>query len=182
MLRQASLSDLSHGRVQRGRDYVVITMRRYPRFLRREDRDEYHTSMSPEAKLLEDWLTAKRKHDDHDGAFSRSRFEQRFKITEEGLENLRRLSELARGRDVYLVCRCPEGQRCHRELLLMMAKELFPRTRVEKPRNPYPVFARRIRGLRAKLAAKGPRPKPAEPRKKAPSRKPRAPARSRAAT
>jgi hypothetical protein len=74
MLKQATVTDLTMGRISRDDGHIVITMRRYPRFVNRKLRDEYLTCMSPDVKLFEAWLTAKRKHDDHDGAFDRSHF------------------------------------------------------------------------------------------------------------
>lgn len=130
-------------RVSSERDYVVITMRRYPRFIARELRQEYLSSMSPDRELFEEWLAAKRKYNDHNGAFRRSRFEERFTLDEQGLADLERLSTLARKRDVYLVCNCPLGERCHREMLLLLAKKLF-RAKAEKPKQEYPIFTARL--------------------------------------
>lgn len=171
MLRQASVSDLIRDRVSVDTGYIVITMRRYPRFISRQLRNEYLSCMSPEPKLFEDWLSAKRRHQDHDGAFARARFEQRFAVGEEGLMHLARLSERARAQDVYLVCQCPTGERCHREFLLILAKELFGAP-AERPRNAYPVFRRRVAALRRKLsaAARSPSAARAEP---APAPRPR---------
>jgi uncharacterized protein YeaO (DUF488 family) len=145
MLRQASVSDLINDRVSRGRNrYVVITMRRYPRFVNRAYRDEYVSEMSPDWPLFEDWLSAKRRHGDHNGAFEKSGFEERFSISEAGLEHLARLVDLSLKKDVYFVCSCKTGQRCHRELVLMIARKLFKNADVEKPLNSYPIFAKRL--------------------------------------
>lgn len=144
MLKQASVSDLLQDRVSRSRkNYVVITMRRYPRFVNRAFRDEYVAEMSPDWKLFEAWLTAKRKYQDHDGAFTRSRFEERFTISHEGLEHLGRLCALAVTKDVYFVCQCKVGEKCHREMVLMLAKKWF-KVKVEKPTHAYPVFESRL--------------------------------------
>lgn len=144
MLRQASVSDLLNERVSRNRkNYIVVTMRRYPRFLNRQYRDEYVSEMSPDWKLFEDWLTAKRKFNDHNGAFDRSHFEERFTISELGLEHLARLCAIAAKKDVYFVCQCATGQKCHRELVLMIAKKYF-KVKVEKSKNEYPLFAKRL--------------------------------------
>jgi uncharacterized protein YeaO (DUF488 family) len=148
MLHQASVSDLIMDRVSRGnKNYVVITMRRYPRFVNRELRDEYVSEMSPEPKLFEAWLTAKRKHDDHDGAFARSRFEERFTISEIGLEHLARLCALSIRKEVYLVCSCRVGQRCHRELVLLLARKWF-KAKTDEPTHAYPAFAKRLASVR----------------------------------
>src|SRR3954464_5762206 len=133
MLKQASVSDLITDRVSREKSYIVITMRRYPRFVNRKLRDEYLTCMSPEPGLFENWLSAKRRYQNHDGAFGKSRFEERFDLGDDGLEHLARISAMAAKRDVYLVCQCHSGMRCHREFLLILARRLF-KANAEKPR------------------------------------------------
>ncbi len=153
MLKQASVSDLTRGIVNRDSAHIVITMRRYPRFVNRKLRDEYLTCMSPEPKLFEDWLKKKRFHDDHDGAFDRSKFEERFGLEDEGLEHLARLSMLAAEKDVFLVCQCHTGKRCHREFLLILAKRLFG-ANAEAPKNKYPVFEKRVTVMKRKLSRK----------------------------
>ena len=55
------------GRISKDDAYIVITMRRYPRFVRRELRDEYLTDMAPDRELFEDWLTIKRASGSHEG-------------------------------------------------------------------------------------------------------------------
>ena len=143
MLKQASVTDLTMGRISKDEGHIVITMRRYPRFVNKKLRDEYLTCMSPEKKLFEDWLEAKRKYQDHDGAFFKSHFEERFEINEEGIEHLARLSALAHEKDVYLICQCKTGERCHREFLLIMAKWLF-NAETASPANKYPIFEKRV--------------------------------------
>jgi uncharacterized protein YeaO (DUF488 family) len=144
MLKQGSVSDLIMERVCRGRkNHVVITMRRYPRFVNRLLRDEYTPEMSPEPKLHEDWLTAKRKYNDHDGAFARAQYEKRFTISEKGLEQLKKFSELSKKKDVYIICSCRVGQRCHREMVLLLAKKWFRAKTVEITHR-YPEFEKRI--------------------------------------
>ena len=150
MLRQASVSDLISNRVSREKAYIVITMRRYPRFVNRNLRDEYLSCMSPERKLFEDWLSARRRFKNHDGAFDKVRFEERFDVEDEGLEQLARLCALASAKEVYLVCQCPTGQRCHREFVLILARRLF-KANAEKPKNPYPDFEKRIPEFRKRL-------------------------------
>ena len=153
MLKQASVTDLTMNRVSKDQGHIVITMRRYPRFVNKQLRDEYLTCMSPEKKLFEDWLTAKRRYQDHDGAFFKSHFEERFEINEEGFEHLARLSFLAEKQDVYLICQCKTGERCHREFLLIMAKRLFG-AKVELLQNRYPVFEKRVTVWKRELKRK----------------------------
>lgn len=152
MLKQASVPDLIMDRVNRDKGYVVITMRRYPRFVARKLRDEYLTTMSPEAKLHEDWLSAKRRYRDHNGAFARVNYEKRFSVSEQGWADLERLCRLARRKTVYLVCQCHVGNRCHREMLLILAREVFGAP-AEEPRNDYPEFRKRIFGFRERYAS-----------------------------
>jgi hypothetical protein len=99
--------------------------------------------MSPEPKLHEDWLTAKRKYDDHNGAFARSRYEKRFSISEKGLELLKRFVEMSKTKDVYFICSCRVGQRCHREMVLLMAKKWF-KAKTDPVTNKYPEFEKRL--------------------------------------
>jgi uncharacterized protein YeaO (DUF488 family) len=152
MLRQASVSDLITDRVNRDKGYVVITMRRYPRFIRRELRDEYVSTMSPDVKLHEEWLAAKRRNHDHDGAFARTHYERRFEVSDPGWADLARLCRLAKRKTVYFVCQCPVGYRCHREMLLILAREIYGAP-AEDPRNDYPEFRKRIPGFKRRLAA-----------------------------
>jgi uncharacterized protein YeaO (DUF488 family) len=156
MLKQASVSDLITGRVSREKAYVVITMRRYPRFVNRMLRDEYLSSMSPDWKLFEDWISAKRRYNAHDGAFGKVRFEERFDVNDEGLEHLARLCAMAAEKDVYLVCQCHSGLRCHREFVLILARRLF-KANAEKPKNKYPIFEKRIPEFKKRLRKHSPR-------------------------
>ena len=152
LLRQASVSDLISGRVSRENGYIVISMRRYPRFVNRLLRDEYVIDMSPQQELFEDWLRIKRKTEDHDAAFRLSHYEARFQLNENGLVQLLRLALLSRRKDVYLICQCHVGQRCHREMLLLLAKKWIG-VSVEGPFNRYPIFERRLARPTMKLAA-----------------------------
>lgn len=155
MLKQASVSDLITDKVSREIGYVVITMRRYPRFVNRSYRDEYVSKMSPSNELHDEWLKMKRKYNDHDGAFRRSKFELRFDMPDEGLLELDRLCKLAKERDVYFICQCQTGCRCHRELLLLLAKALF-KVKTDPVYNDYSIFKKRIPAFkkRARLLLK----------------------------
>ena len=154
VLRQGSVSDLITDRVSREKGYVVITMRRYPRFINRSLRDEYLSCMSPDWPLFEDWISAKRRYQNHDGAFGRVRFEERFDVNDAGLEQIRRLSQMAADRDVFLICQCPTGRRCHREFLLILARRLFG-AKAEEPANDYPKFEARLPEFRKRLRQLG---------------------------
>jgi uncharacterized protein YeaO (DUF488 family) len=155
MIKQASISDLITDRVNRETAYIVITMRRYPRFIRRELRDEYLSCLSPQSKLLEDFLTRKRATHNHNAAFNKAGFERRFMPNQEELQNLERLTHLSKEKDVVLVCQCHLKCRCHREMNLLLARELFG-AKVGKIHNKYPIFLERIKKLKKELKSKKP--------------------------
>jgi len=48
-------------------------------------------------------------------------FEKRFEISDEGMEELKLLSKMAEEQNVYLICQCCDYDRCHCDLLLMLA-------------------------------------------------------------
>lgn len=153
MLKQASISDITSGKLTRapenttseeGSPYLVVCMRHYPRFLEKNARDEYVHELSPDEKLLADFNEMKRKLGDHNAAFRVVRYEQRFCLSPEAMSELKRLTELARTRDVYLICLCGPGIRCHRDLLLMIARRTFGAEWVETPRLSYSAYEKRL--------------------------------------
>lgn len=125
MLRQASVTDIQRGRITKEDGRIVICMRHYPRFLRRELRDEYLACLAPYDELFRDFRTALGTVAHHDAAFKKSKYTKRFALSERGLAELKRLSELSRKQDVYLVCQCARGEMCHTLLLMRMAKNFF---------------------------------------------------------
>jgi uncharacterized protein YeaO (DUF488 family) len=146
MLRQASVSQIRKGEITRDDGYVVITMRFYPRGLRKELRDEYRGELAPEKGLFKEF----KRHqaaEGHDEAFRLSRYERRFALGPDALAHLKRLSELARKTDVFLVCQCAVGERCHRELLLLMARKRF-NAPVDRVFHRYPDFRPAAAGAR----------------------------------
>jgi hypothetical protein len=162
MLKQASVGDLKSEKISRDQgDYIVISMCFYPRFVRRELRDEYLSDLAPDRVLFGEFKRVQRATGDHNGAFARVSYEKRFALTNEGIEHLARLSTLAHERDVYLVCQCTVGERCHREMLLLMAKQWFT-AKAEPPTNDYPVFRKRLsKRFSREVQAK----KPGEPKR-----------------
>lgn len=143
MLKQASTADLKAKTVSRADGLIVIAMRTYPRQITKLERDEYVVDLSPDAALFRDFKDAERALGDHDQAFAEVRYEERFVLGSGALAELRRLARAAEERDVYLVCQCAMGQRCHRELLLMGARHAFDAP-ADLPRNAYPIFAKRL--------------------------------------
>lgn len=143
MLKQASTADLKAKQVSRADGLVVIAMRTYPRQVTKGERDEYLVDLSPDPALFREFKEAERRLGDHDAAFAAVRYEERFQLGSSALADLRRLSRAAGDRDVFLVCQCAIGQRCHRELLLLAARQAFDAV-ADSPLNDYPVFGQRL--------------------------------------
>ncbi len=136
MLRQASVAQLRDGEISRRDGYVALTMRFYPRGLKKGLRDEYRSDLAPEKALLADFRRWMLKVG-HDAAFRKARYLERFALAPDALVALARLSELSRTRTVYLVCQCEVGERCHREILMLLAKKRF-RAKIGKVYHAYP--------------------------------------------
>ena len=150
MLRKGSIADVKQGVINRQRGHIVVAMCHYPRGMSKSLIDEYVKTLAPRPELLKDFLAAKRKlnpllskTERHNAAFIAVRYEQRFELREDGVENLRRLANFSSDQDVYLICQCDPDQRCHRELLLIAAKKWF-NSKTELRFFSYPVFERRL--------------------------------------
>lgn len=138
MLKQASAKQIRTGEVGRRHGHIAIAMCFYPRGLRKELRDEYRRNLAPDVKLFKEWQIHEKKSG-HDEAFRLSRYEKRFTLSPEAMSDLERLSALSREKDVYVVCQCAVGERCHREILLLLAKKKF-RAPISKVFHEYPDF------------------------------------------
>jgi uncharacterized protein YeaO (DUF488 family) len=124
MLKQGSVSDIRTGKLTRSDGYIVIAMCFYPRGLKKILRDEYIRALAPDQKLFKDWQQAK-AHFGHDLAFARSRYQNRYILSAIAVEHLRRLSARSKRENVYVICQCSVGDRCHREILLLLASKEF---------------------------------------------------------
>jgi uncharacterized protein YeaO (DUF488 family) len=136
MLKQASVDQVRRGELTRKDGYLVITMRFYPRGLRKALRDEYRADLAPDPALFKDFKRWQLRLG-HEAAFERSRYEKRFFLGERALETLERLAVRSRRRDVYLICQCEVGERCHREILLRIAQKRFG-AKIGKVHHSYP--------------------------------------------
>lgn len=143
MLRQCSVEDITEERVTREHGHLVICMHFYPRYLKKEKRDEYIHKLAPDEKLLKDFNTMKTKLSDHNAAFRVVRYEEKFRLQPEVLDELKRLSDLSQTKDVFLACLCGTSERCHRDLLLMVAAHKY-KAPTEKLRFSYPIFGKRL--------------------------------------
>lgn len=143
MLKQAAVKDVKRGTISRDDAYIVVTMRYYPRFLRKELRDEFLAEMAPKKELLDDFNAAQRRLGSHNLAFPEVDYESRFELTERGWDHLKRLSDLSKSRDVYLVCVCEVGDMCHREILMLLAHRFF-KCQIDAVFNDYPTILHRF--------------------------------------
>lgn len=144
MIKQATVEDIANLRVTKRHGRIVVTTRYYPRFLKRKLVDDYIGALAPPKELLTEFK--KREEElggEHDRAFEEIDYESKFNLNPSGFAALKEISELARTQDVYFVCHCRLGQRCHRELLLLIAKTLFSAP-IGRVYLTYPDFEARI--------------------------------------
>lgn len=144
MLYRAPVQEVKSGRISRRYGYLVVVMQYYPRFLPKTAIDEYVRALAPDRELFTEFKAKDRKLSDHDKAFAEVRYEERFRLTEEGEEELGRLSEMAKGRDVFLLCQCASLEHCHADLLLLAARYWFGAA-IQHVRVSYPVFEARVK-------------------------------------
>jgi uncharacterized protein YeaO (DUF488 family) len=140
MLKQASVGQIRNGEVSRDDGYIVLAMCFFPRGFKRELRDEYLHDLAPDRVLFKEWLAYSREFG-HEEAFKKSDYENRFQLNGKARYDLRRLTEKVG--DVYLVCQCAVGERCHREMLMLAAKTLYGGN-IDKVFNEYPEFLARV--------------------------------------
>jgi hypothetical protein len=145
MLLQASVGQIFSGRLTRDHGYLAITMKHYPRFLRRELRDEYIHALSPPFCLFEHYKQVKAEVMDANEAFRLVDYENRFWLEDDGFLNLKRLSTKAKKENVFVVCQCEIGVHCHRELLLLMAQHFYG-VKIGPVYNAYSKFRQRLKG------------------------------------
>src|SRR4051794_14110901 len=101
MLKQGAIGDVRKGLVSRSDGLLVAAMCFYPRGLKRELIDLYRADLAPDRELFREWKNIERDHG-HDQAFIRTRYEERFSLSEKGLWHLRELAELSAHKDVIL--------------------------------------------------------------------------------
>jgi uncharacterized protein YeaO (DUF488 family) len=146
VLKQASIAQVKDKDIPREKTRIVIAMRFYPRFLRKELRDEFVCELAPEKQLLHEFNAAQKRLCDHNPAFAAVDYEHRFKLSPLGREHLTRLAQLSAENDVYLVCICALGGMCHREMLMLMAQKLYG-SEIGEVFHAYPDFMKRLPAL-----------------------------------
>lgn len=154
MLKKASIEQLRSGELTGAQGYIVLPMCHYPRGLSKKFIDEYVKALGPSKALLDAFHAEReRQGGNHNAAFLSSHYQKKFTLPPEGIVELKRLSELSRERDVYLVCQCALNERCHRELLLICAKRWW-QAATELRTFSYPEFEARLSADEGILSAR----------------------------
>jgi uncharacterized protein YeaO (DUF488 family) len=144
MLKKGCISDLKSGALTRAAGHIVVAMCHYPRGVAKKLIDEYVKALAPDKKLLDDFHAEReRLGGNHNAAFLSCHYQDRFTLSDAGIAALERLAEMSREKDVILVCQCRLDQRCHRELLLIMAKKWW-HAPTELRTFSYPQFEARL--------------------------------------
>jgi uncharacterized protein YeaO (DUF488 family) len=123
MLLRASISEIKNGIVTKKDGYLVVTMRMYPRFLSKSLIDGYKQALSPQKELFERYREIKKQIGDQNEAFELSHYQQKFALEQAGLQELRELVKVSENQNVYLICQCETNERCHVDLILLIAKK-----------------------------------------------------------
>lgn len=145
MIHQASVDQFRNKSIPRENSLLVLAMRHYPRGLKKELSDEFRNILAPAPELFKEWKTFE-KESGHEEAFRLSHYEERFALSPIGLFLLKKYSEESAAKNIYLACQCQIGERCHREMLLLIAKNKYGAT-VGPIHNTYPTFEKRIGDL-----------------------------------
>ncbi|MEZ0392079.1 MAG: DUF488 family protein [Pseudobdellovibrionaceae bacterium] len=143
MLKQASIRQIQKSELTREQGYLVATMAFYPRGLKKELLDEYRAELAPDRELFKEFKEQQAKVG-HEAAFEKSRYEERFHLGRRATETLKNLARMSQTQDVYLACQCEIGERCHREILLLIAEKEFG-AKVDPLFHTYPVFEKRLK-------------------------------------
>lgn len=143
MLLRAPVSALRANQISRRQAHIAVVMRHFPRYVAKPSIDEYVRELAPDGDLFAEFKARERAIQSHNQAFADVAYEERFALGEAGDLALARLAELARGRDVYLICQCGFEQRCHTDLLLLMARARHDVLIGQRPFS-YPVFEARL--------------------------------------
>lgn len=143
MLKQASIQQVWAQEIPRNNSVIVIAMCFYPRGVKKEWRDDYKKELAPDRELFREWKDAEKIYG-HTAAFVHSRYEERFQLSWLGEQYLNYYSSESRARDVYLVCQCKLGEKCHREMLMLHGKHKYG-AEIDKIFNDYAIYLSRIK-------------------------------------
>lgn len=140
MLKQARVDDLRKGRITKEDGYLVVATRHYPRGVKKDLFHKFEYCLAPTKELLAEFLDEVKKRDgDHNAGFLGMKYARKFRLSEKGWWKLREYAELSKRMDVYLICHCKSEDRCHRELLLLLAQR-FVAADIDPPVNTFDDF------------------------------------------
>lgn len=137
------VKEIKSGALSKRRGHAVVVMQHYPRFVAKDLIAEYVRALAPDRELFTEFKALDRQLKNHNLAFDRVRYEERFSLSDDGIAHLKRLSDLARDGDVYLLCQCVPTQKCHCDLLLITARA-WCSAPTQSLWHRYPVFEARI--------------------------------------
>jgi uncharacterized protein YeaO (DUF488 family) len=157
MIKQCTVEDLKNNRVTKQHGQIILITRYYPRFLKKNLFHEYQPCLAPTRELLKEFKNCEKTLFEadprsldaaHNLAFEQMNYESKFTLSEEGLAEIDRLSQLSRssqnGGQVFLACHCPVGIRCHRELLMIIGEALFG-AKIARLHFPWTTFRDRLK-------------------------------------
>jgi len=109
--------------------YTVIVMRYFPFWARIKNKYSLNApELGPEAWLLEE-LHSWDKRYGRERAWELSKFETHYRRyivrSSKALETIRKLKEIAKTKDVYLICHEVEDTFCHRRILKDIMEKLY---------------------------------------------------------
>ncbi len=122
MLLRASISEIKNGRITKRDGHLVVTMRHYPRFLSKSLTDDYKPELAPAKELFTRYREIKKTVSDQSEAFEQAQYQNKFTLSEAGLTALKELTALSREKAVYMICQCEKNERCHVDLMLLIAE------------------------------------------------------------
>ncbi|MGZ3774258.1 MAG: DUF488 family protein, N3 subclade [Pseudobdellovibrionaceae bacterium] len=125
MIKRASVSEIKDKKITKAMGYLVVTMRMYPRFLQKSLIDDYCQSLSPQADLFARYREFKKETGDQNKSFELAHYQEEFALTETGMHDLEKLVEISKKQNVYMICQCDRHERCHVDLMLLIAQKKF---------------------------------------------------------
>ncbi len=125
MLKRASISEIKDQKITKADGYLVVTMRMYPRFLSKSSIHDYRQSLAPQKELFERYRELKKETNDQNYSFEKAGYQKLFQLSPLGLRELAELAELSKKQDVYMICQCQRNERCHVDLMLLIAEREF---------------------------------------------------------
>ncbi|MGZ3768706.1 MAG: DUF488 family protein, N3 subclade [Bdellovibrio sp.] len=125
MIKRASVAEIKDGKITKAMGYLVVTMRMYPRFLPKALVDDYRQSLSPQADLFARYREFKKKTGDQNKSFQMAHYQEEFELSDAGMKDLAELVEISKKQNVYMICQCSLHERCHVDLMLLIAQKKF---------------------------------------------------------